>query len=163
MPIIDVSDLPSDVQSNAQVDLWVDGANAAASRVAPCLASTADPAATDDQLAEARMILVGAVSRWAEAGSGAFSQVTTGPFGVTTDTRQRGGYRLWPSEIEQLQDICGGSSAGAFSVDTIGDSTVHAEVCTANSYFDDNGILVFGGAYCSCGADIAGVPLYEGA
>ena len=161
MPIILVSDLPADVQSNPQVELWVDGANAQGVRVAPCLSDTADPSASDDQLAEARMVLVGAVSRWAAAGAGAFSQITTGPFGVSTDTRQRGGYRLWPSEIEQLQDICGGSAAGAFSVDTVGDSTVHSDVCTANTYVDDNGVIVYGGAYCSCGADIAGFALYE--
>ena len=161
MPIIQVSDLPAEVQANAQVDLWVDGANAQAARVAPCLASDADPAATTSQVDEARMVLVGAVTRWAAAGAGAFSQVTTGPFGVTTDTRQRGGYRLWPSEIEQLQDICGGASAGVFAVDTVADCTVHADVCTANTYVDDNGAIIFGGAYCSCGADIAGWPLYE--
>lgn len=160
MPIIGVSDLPSELQTHAQVDLWVDGANAQAARIAPCL-DDSDPAPTDNQVAEARMVLVGAVARWAAAGAGAFSQITTGPFGVTTDNRQRGGYRLWPSEIEQLQDICGGSAAGAFSVDTVEEGTVHADVCTANSYFDENGILVFGGAYCSCGADIAGYPLYE--
>lgn len=160
MLIIQSSDLPSDLQANPQVDLWVDGANAQASRIAPCLSGT-DPVPTDDQLAEARMVLVGAVSRWAEAGSGAFSQVTTGPFGVTTDNRQRGGYRLWPSEIEQLQDICGGSSAGIFAIDTVGDTTVHSDVCSANTYVDDDGVIVFGAAYCTCGADIAGFPLYE--
>lgn len=162
MPIILIADLPADIQSNPQAELWVDGANAQGARVAPCLAADAVPAATDDQLAEARMILVGAVSRWAAAGAGAFSQITTGPFGVSTDTRQRGGYRLWPSEIEQLQDICGGSAAGAFSVDTVGDSTVHSETCSANTYVDDTGVIVYGGApYCTCGADIAGYALYE--
>lgn len=160
MPIIQSSDLPSDLQANPQVELWVDGANAQAARIAPCLVSS-DPYPSDGQLAEARLVLVGAVSRWAAAGAGAYSQVTSGPFGVTTDTRQRGGYRLWPSEIEQLQDICGGSAAGAFAVDTVGDSTVHSDVCTANTYVDDNGVIVYGGAYCSCGADIAGFPLYE--
>lgn len=161
MPVIIVDDLPDDLQSNPQVELWVDGANAQAARVAPCLATAADPAATEDQLAEARMILVGAVGRWAAAGAGAFSQITTGPFGVTTDNRQRGGYRLWPSEIEQLQDICGGTSAGIFSIDTVGDATVHSDVCSANTYVDDNGVIVYGAAYCTCGADIAGFPLYE--
>lgn len=160
MPIIQLSDLPDDVQSNPQVELWIDGANAQAARVAPCL-DDSDPVPTDYQLAEARMVLVGAVSRWAAAGAGAFSTITTGPFGVTTDTRQKGGYRLWPSEIEQLQDICGGSASGAFSVDTVGDSTVHSDVCTANSYVDADGVIVYGGAYCSCGADIAGFALYE--
>lgn len=161
MPIINEDDLPGDVRLNPQVSLWVNGANAQATRVAPCLADDADPTASDAQFAEARLVLVGAVSRWAEAGTGAFSTVTTGPFGVTTDTRQKGGYRLWPSEIEQLQDICGGSTSGAFSVDTVADSTVHADICSANTYVDGNGQVVFGGAYCSCGADIAGFALYE--
>lgn len=123
MSIIDAVDLPATLQTNPLVDLWLDGANAQAVRVAPCLASDASPAPTSDQLNEARLVLVGAVSRWAEAGTGAYSQVTTGPFGVTTDTRQRGGYRLWPSEIEQLQDICGGSVSGAFSIDTVATPT----------------------------------------
>ena len=160
MPVIQVSDLPAALQTNPQVDLWVDGANAQAARVAPCLDDD-DPLPTENQLAEARMVLVGAVSRWSEAGTGAFQQQTTGPFGVTVDTRQRGGYRLWPSEIEQLQDICGGSASGAFSIDMVGDATVHADICTANTYVDDNGVIVYGGAYCSCGADIAGFALYE--
>lgn len=123
MPLIIVDDLPEQLQSNPLVGLWLDGANAQASRIAPCLSDSADPQPSADQVSEALLVLVGAVSRWAEAGTGAFSQQTTGPFGVTTDTRQRGGYRLWPSEIEQLQDICGGSVSGAFSVDTVASPT----------------------------------------
>lgn len=119
MPIVELADLPAGVQSMPQVDLWLAGANAQAVRVAPCLSDSADPVPTTAQLDEALLVLVGAISRWAEAGSGAYSQVTTGPFAVTTDTRQRTGFRLWPSEIEQLQDICGGSVSGAFSVDTV--------------------------------------------
>lgn len=161
MPLIVVDDLPEALQSNPMVDLWLAGANAQAVRVAPCLSDSADPQPSADQVSEAQLLLVGAVSRWAEAGSGAFSTVTTGPFGVTTDTRQKGGYRLWPSEIEQLQDICGGSTSGAFSVDTVGDFSVHADICSANTYVGTNGQVVFGGAYCSCGADIAGFALYE--
>jgi hypothetical protein len=53
------------------------------------------------------------------------------------------------------------SSGGAFSIRPYGSGTCHAEVCTANTYVDANGVVVFGGAYCSCGADIAGYPLYE--
>jgi hypothetical protein len=56
--IIQVSDLPEAVQSTELVDAMVAGANAKASRVAPCLAST-DPAPTADQLAEAKLILIG--------------------------------------------------------------------------------------------------------
>lgn len=53
------------------------------------------------------------------------------------------------------------STAGAFSIRPYCSGTYHADVCTANTYVDENGAVVFGGAYCSCGADIAGYPLYE--
>ena len=49
----------------------------------------------------------------------------------------------------------------AFSVRPSGYASMHAEICTANRYVDSNGTVVFGGAYCSCAADIAGYPLYE--
>lgn len=117
--IIKVTDLPTALQSAELIGTMVAGANAQATRVAPCLASI-DPAPTADQLAEAKLVLIGAVRRWAEAGSGAFTQQTAGPFSVSTDTRQRVGYRFWPSEIESLQDICKGDAepSGAFSIDT---------------------------------------------
>ncbi|HET8627739.1 MAG TPA: hypothetical protein VFL91_09985, partial [Thermomicrobiales bacterium] len=73
--IIKVSDLPADLQSADLIADMVAGANAKASRVAPCLDST-DPAPTAGMLAEAKLILLGAVKRWTEAGSGAFQQQT---------------------------------------------------------------------------------------
>lgn len=150
--IMKVTDLPTALQSVELVDAMVAGANAKASRVAPCLAST-DPAPSADQLAEAKLILLGAVKRWAETGAGSWQQQTAGPFSVTTDTRQRSGFNLWPSEIEALQALCRSSTpAGAFSVDTApGCATEHSPLCALN----------FGALYCSCGADIAGHPLYE--
>lgn len=54
-----------------------------------------------------------------------------------------------------------GTSTRAFSIRPYGCATMHAEICTANRYVDVNGNVVFGGAYCSCGADIAGFPLHE--
>lgn len=131
--------------------VWVNGANARASRVAPCLAST-DPAPTEDQLAEAKLILIGAVTRWSQTGAGAYQSQTIGPFGVTVDTRQRGGFNLWPSEITQLQDICKSSSgAAAFSVDTVACAGYHSPICS----------IYFGSDDCSCGASIACQPIYE--
>jgi hypothetical protein len=53
------------------------------------------------------------------------------------------------------------STRGAFSIRPYGSGTCHAEICSANTYVDTNGAIIFGGAYCSCGADIAGYPLYE--
>lgn len=118
--IIEVSDLPSALQTAELVDLMVAGANASASRVAPCLAGTGEDAPSADQLAEAKLVLVGAVKRWSEAGSGAFQQQTAGPFAVSSDTRQRSGFNLWPSEIERLQELCAsGFTGGAFEIDTM--------------------------------------------
>ena len=110
MEIIILSDLPSALQSAESIDLMIDGANAAAARVAPCLAETP----TSDQVSEARLILLGMIKRWVEAGSGALSQSTAGPFGMVVDTRQKSsGYRAWPSEVADLQVICAeGSRAG---------------------------------------------------
>lgn len=152
--IITLDDIPSSIRAGidaALLTLMVAGANARAARVAPCLVSTAPPP-TPEQLAEARLVLLGAIKRWGEAGSGAFQAQTAGPFSVTTDTRQRGGFNLWPSEIEQLQDICGRTSSAAFTVDTApGLMWNHLAWCA----------VAFGANWCSCGVDIAGEPIYE--
>ena len=159
--IITVADLPSAIQSAELVDLMVDGANAKASRVAPCLTwadEDADhPAPTAGQLSEARLVLVGAIKRWAESSSGALSQQGAGPFSMTVDTRQRTGYNLWPSEIEGLQEICAAgtdTSAKAFSITPSGGCSSHMPWCS----------LVLGALYCSCGSDLTNYayPLYEG-
>lgn len=156
--LITEADLPTSALADvdpSQLALMLAGANAKAARIAPCLADGATPAPTAGQLAEARLVLLGAVLRWLEAGSGALQQQAAGPFSVTVDTRQRGGYNLWPSEIEQLQAVCRNGAAvssGAFAVDTAApDLTGHAPWCA----------LAFGSLYCSCGADIAGVPIFE--
>jgi len=155
-----VADLPTAIQSAELVDVMVAGANAKASRVAPCLVVAFEAATpTDaqvDALSEAKLVLLGAVRRWADAGSGALSEMHAGPFGQTLDTRQRTGYNLWPSEINDLQAICKGLSAtpsrAAFSLDTAGAyGTVHLESCS----------IAFGALYCDCGADLAGFPLFE--
>ncbi len=122
--IIEVTDLPTAIQSVELVEAMVDGANAKASRVAPCLTWADEdedhPAPSADQLAEAKLVLIGAVKRWAEAGAGAYSQQAAGPFSVSVDTRQRAGFNLWPSEIEGLQAICSSSDDGrAFEIDTM--------------------------------------------
>jgi hypothetical protein len=61
-----------------------------------------------------------------------------------------GGIFLMSGERQTLRALAG--AAGAFSVDTAPCGLgVHSPVCS----------LVFGASYCSCGADIAGFPLYE--
>jgi len=112
---------------------------------------------TADLLAEAKLILAGAIQRWSEAGSGAVStkSVMTGPYMETNtvDTKQRTGFNFWPSEITQLQELCkSGGTATAFTVDTaprLGGE--HLLWCA----------LTFGATYCSCGVDIAGCPIFE--
>lgn len=42
---------------------------------------------------------------------------------------------------------------GAFAINTVGTSSAHLPWCA----------LMFGAVYCSCGADVAGAPIYEGA
>jgi len=42
-------------------------------------------------------------------------------------------------------------NGGAFSVDTVGADSIHQPWCA----------LAFGALYCSCGADLAGFPLWE--
>lgn len=132
MPIIVVTDLPQSVRDAFEADELagiVAGLNAKAKRVAPCLTGT-DPAPSEGQLAEAKLILLGTLKRWAQAGAGALSQSsdTAGPWthAESYDTRQCTGYNLWPSEIAELQDVCstGTDSDGAFMVDMAGTGVV---------------------------------------
>lgn len=120
MTILTVEDLSQKVRDafeESDLNILVNGLNAKVARIAPCLLDA--PAV--EAVAEAKMILVGAVSRWAEAGSGALSQQGAGPFQASVDTRQRGsGYNLWPSEITALGDLCDGGDDVAFMVDMTG-------------------------------------------
>ncbi|MFE3060592.1 hypothetical protein [Nocardia sp. NPDC059239] len=124
-------------------------AEAMAKLSAPCLKTLGD--LTDEQKAAAKAIIRGAVLRWADVGAGSVTTKTAGPFGQTVDTTRRNLY--WPSEIKQLQDICASVDAGkAWSFSrTAAMSTTHAEACA----------LDLGANYCDCGADLAGMPLYE--
>lgn len=153
MDIIVKTDLPENIQNAELIDVLLAGANAKAGRVAPCL-TTDDPRPSIEQINEAKMVLLGAVKRWADAGAGALQSQQAGPFGVQLDTRQRTGYNLWPSEITDLQDICKSASSddGAYAIDTAPMlDGAHAPWCA----------LAFGATYCSCGTDIAGEPIYE--
>lgn len=125
MAVIVIEDLPTKVVDAFEGDELrdiVDGLNAKALRVAPCLADSP----TAEQSAEARLVLLGTLKRWTEAGAGALTQrsQTAGPFNQSEsyDTRQRTGYNLWPSEISELQAIClsGAENDGAFTVDMTG-------------------------------------------
>ncbi len=117
MDIITLGDVDSFASSvdTGLLQVMVAGANARAVRVAPCLAASDNPAAR----AEAKLILIGAVKRWVEAGSGAVAQASAGPFQLSTDTRQRTGFNLWPSETRELEALCPGSGSKVFQIDTM--------------------------------------------
>lgn len=106
---------------------------------------------TVPQSSALKAILRGAIMRWNDAGSGAKSSQTAGPFSETIDTTVSRKGMFWPSEITNLQSICSdGQSKKVFSIDTVSFNGIHADWCSIN----------FGAAYCSCGADIAGFPLW---
>lgn len=148
--------IPADLEPFATIDpakaqAMIDDALALAVLVAPCI--------LDETFAfadAAKAIIRGAVLRWHEAGTGAIQSQTAGPFGMTIDTKQQRRGMFWPSEIDQLRDLCGGAAtSGAFAIDTLTSMTgiVHADICTLN----------FGALYCSCGAVLTQyLPLYDG-
>lgn len=134
----------------AKAEAMIADALAMAKLAAPCIGN-ADFAHPDAALA----IIRGAILRWNDAGTGVktSSSQTVGPFGLSESYQQPVRRALfWPSEIEQLKKLCANSSSGkAFSYDTAGASTVvHADICSL--YF---------GTDCSCGAVLAGAPLWE--
>lgn len=145
MAYIETTDLDpfADIEET-KAEAMIADAVAQAILVAPCLADESDLDA--NQVAAVKAVLRGAILRWNDSGSGAFTQQQAGPFGVTMDTRQQRRSLFWPSEIEQLEKICatvGGGESGAFAIDTAPGTTVtHADSCSIN----------FGATYCSCGA-----------
>ena len=97
------------------VDQMIEDAEALAVLTAPCLTGTL----TTLQSAAVRAVLRGAILRWNDSGSGALSAQAAGPFSQTLDTRQERRGMFWPSEIGQLQGICG-STAGIYTVSLAG-------------------------------------------
>lgn len=153
MPYITVDDLAPFAEIEAeQAEAMIADATAQAIVAAPCLGTESD--LDENQTAAVRSVLRSAILRWNDAGSGAFQYEAMGPFTVSHDTRQSRRSLFWPSELAQLEAVCKavtGTTGTAFAVDTApGFGTGHATTCA----------LVFGAAYCSCGADIAGSPLY---
>lgn len=89
---------------------------ALAARHAPCiLGDTLD----DSDAAAAKAVIRGAILRWHDSGNGAYVQQQAGQYQMTTDNRQTRKSLFFPSEINELQAICGTQRAGsAFTIDT---------------------------------------------
>jgi hypothetical protein len=151
----------------AKAAAMIEDAESMAILAAPCLPGLLTAPADETPEAEAlrlaklaavKAILRGAILRWDDAGSGAVqtTQEQNGPWGVQqTVAPQVRKSMFWPSELEQLQGICSSGQKGkAYSLDTApGGASAHLPWCA----------LMFGATYCSCGADIAGEPIFEDA
>lgn len=133
---------------DAKAAAMLEDALAMAELVAPCITDNGF-----DHPGAAKALIRGAILRWNDQGSGAVVSSTSGPF--TQQVQQQGRKNMfWPSEIEQLQNLCrSGKPGGAFSIDTSPARGLrHLPWCS----------IMFGGE-CSCGAVIAGYPIFEGA
>lgn len=140
----------------AKAEQMIADAEALAMLAAPCLK---EPAFQADEAyrGAVKAVLRSAILRWNDSGTGAITHAGAGQFQVTTDTRTPRRSMFWPSEIEQLRALCsqfrGDGDRAAFGVDMLParGAALHRPWCSLN----------FGATYCSCGADIAGKPLYE--
>ncbi len=113
---LDPSDLtPFAVIDNGKAEAMIEDAEAMAVLVAPCIT-----AENFGNMAAVRAILRGAILRWNDSGSGALQAQTAGPFGQTIDTRQERRGMFWPSEIEQLQNLCADLAGGAYTLSLAG-------------------------------------------
>lgn len=120
----------SDLNPFADIDsvkaaAMIEDAEAMAVLVAPCI--TADGFA---QAAAVKAILRGALLRWNESGTGALQSQNAGPFGQTLDTRQERKAMFWPSEIEQLQNLCADLGGAGYSVSLAGPDAPTSSVVT---------------------------------
>lgn len=135
----------------AKASAMIEDAEAMALMAAPCLSGTLSAA----QRKVAKAILRAAVLRWNDQGTGALVQESIGPYSSTYDNRERRRGLLWPTEIEALQKVC-----AAVSGETGKAFTIAVDYAGANPHLPWCN-LAFGATYCSCGADIAGYPIYE--
>ena len=141
----------------ADDDWRIEDAEAMARLAAPCLASII----TDSDLAATvRAILRGALMRWRDQGTGVKTSVTkqAGAFQLseTTDNRswiQTKGGIFTADELDDLRRLCSpaaNATSGTASTVALSPLAIHDQTCS----------LVFGALYCSCGADIAGEPIF---
>ena len=130
----------------AQWSMWIDDANMLINARKVSLAVTADldPTVLDFVVREA---VVAQAQRPDDA-----TQVSVSvDDGSVSRTYRSGRGRV--TILDEWWTLLGLTSpnGGAFSVDTIGASSIHQPWCN----------LAFGATYCSCGADLAGFPLWE--
>lgn len=113
--IDDLTAFAPDIDRALAQEMIVDAlAMASAPWVAPCVTET-----DFEYPAQAKAIIRGAILRWNDAGSGAVTQLSAGSFQQTIDNRTERKRMFWPSEITDLQRLCGAQRTGrAFTIDT---------------------------------------------
>jgi hypothetical protein len=108
--------------SQDAVEALIAGTVARAARFAPCLKGDD---LDEDSAAAAKDILVGVILRALEAGTGEVASLMAGSFQQTIDTTRRRVQRFRPDEIRELQQLCGITRGGAFTI-TLGEDDVDA-------------------------------------
>jgi len=106
--------------SEDMVEALIAGTVARAARFAPCLK---EDSLDEVSLAAAKDILIGVVLRALEAGTGEVTSLMAGSFQQNIDTTQRRVQRFRPDEIRELQQICGITKGGAFTI-TLGEDVI---------------------------------------
>ncbi|WP_396909502.1 hypothetical protein [Mycolicibacterium sp.] len=113
LTISDLTPFVPDIDE-AKAEAMIADALALAARVAPCIES-------DDfeYPGAAKAVLRSAVLRWHDQGTGAGPALVAGPFQMTPQSQVRRNL-FFPSEIAELQALCGGGKGKAFVVNTWG-------------------------------------------
>lgn len=101
--------------SAAKAQAMIEDVLAMAATVAPCIL-TAEFA----HAGAAKAILRRAILRWNDEGTGALTTASVDDASFSFDNRTQSRRLFWPSEIEQLQNLCRESATGgAFSIDQV--------------------------------------------
>jgi len=121
-----------------------------------------DPTGTDGVPATVAIVVSRMVARVLSQDSGDFATAETNTAGPFSQTRQftpgSTSGAPWLSAADKTMLKPFRVAGDAFSIDTAPRGSVHSEICSANNYVN----LPYWHAYCTCGADIAGEPIYEG-
>lgn len=151
-------DAPTD---EALIQRWIDRAERLLRREFPNLQARVDGGLEPDLLETIVDVVSAMVTRVFRNPSGHRSvsgQETTGQFSgsntITFGGDNPGALGLLDDERDALSPIDGPKAGQAYSVGVGGDSSpYHLPWCS----------LYFTGKWCSCGTDVAGYPIYEGA
>ena len=131
----------------AQWSMWIDDAV----MLIQTRVDSITPAPSVDQI-KLDYVVREAVKAQAQRPDSATQVTTSIDDGTVAKVYRSGTGRL--TILDEWWSLLGLTDAGgqAYAVDTVGTSTTHVDWCS----------LAFGATYCSCGADLAGSPIYEG-